>query len=103
MNLCAPGLLVTWTRSTQDVLQWGSGRDCLGGTILENVILSIGKDEFADVLFEALHREMRARQVVVFHFRDDLTVETLSAKDDREDGCVHSLVHDYVHRYHVND
>jgi len=71
--------------------------------MLENVILCIGKDEFADVLFDTLHREMRARQVVVFHFRDDLTVETLAAKDDREDGCVHSLVHDYVHRYHVND
>ena len=43
--------------------------------MLEKVILSIGKDEFADVLFDALHREMRARQVVLFHFRDDLTVE----------------------------
>ena len=71
--------------------------------MLERVILSIGKSEFADVLFDALHREMRARQVVVFHFRDDLTVETLAAKDDRADGCVHTLVHDYVHRYHVYD
>jgi len=71
--------------------------------VLENVILSIGKDEFTDVLFDALHREMRARQVVLFHFRDDLTVETLAAKDDREDGCVHSLVRDYVQRYHVYD
>jgi len=71
--------------------------------MLERVILSIGKSEFADVLFDALHREMRARQVVVFHFRDDLTVETLAAKDDRADGCVDTLVHDYVHRYHVYD
>ncbi len=71
--------------------------------MLENVILSIGKDEFEDVLFDAFHREMRARQVVLHHFRDDVTVETLAAKDDRQDGCVHSLVHDYVHRYHVYD
>jgi DNA-binding CsgD family transcriptional regulator len=74
-----------------------------GGTVLENVILSIGKDEFEDALFDAFHREMRARQVVLYHFRDDVTVETLAAKDDRRDGCVHSLVHDYVHRYHVDD
>ena len=47
--------------------------------MLENVILSIGKDEFEDVLFDAFHRGMRARQVVVFHYRDDLTVETLMA------------------------
>jgi DNA-binding CsgD family transcriptional regulator len=78
-------------------------RQCLGGSVLENVILSIGKDEFEDVLFDAFHREMRARQVVLHHFRDDVTVETLAAKDDREDGCVHSLVRDYVHRYHVYD
>ena len=71
--------------------------------MLENVILSIGKNEFEDVLFDAFHREMRARQVVLHHFRDDVTVETLAAKDDRQDGCVHSLVHDYVHRYHVYD
>jgi DNA-binding CsgD family transcriptional regulator len=74
-----------------------------GGIVLENVILSIGKDEFEDVLFDAFHREMRARQVVLHHFRDDVTVETLAAKDDRQDGCVHSLVHDYVHHYHVYD
>jgi DNA-binding CsgD family transcriptional regulator len=74
-----------------------------GGPVLENVILSIGKDEFEDVLFEAFHREMRARQVVLHHFRDDVTVETLAAKDDRQDGCVHSLVRDYVHHYHVYD
>jgi DNA-binding CsgD family transcriptional regulator len=71
--------------------------------VLENVILSIGKVEFEDVLFEAFRRGMRARQVVVFHYRDDMTVETLVAKDDRQDGCVHSLVHDYMHGYHVND
>lgn len=71
--------------------------------MLENVILSIGKDAFEDVLFDAFHREMRARQVVLHHFRDDVTVETLAAKDDRQDGCVHSLVYDYVRRYHVYD
>ncbi|NPT56952.1 helix-turn-helix transcriptional regulator [Paraburkholderia elongata] len=71
--------------------------------MLENVILSIGKDEFEDVLFDALHRELRARQVVLFHFRDDVTVETLAAKDDRDDRCVHSLVRDYIRRYHVYD
>jgi len=71
--------------------------------VLENVILSIGKAEFGDVLFDAFHREMRVRQVVLHYFRDDVTVETLAAKDDREDGCVHSLVRDYVHRYHVYD
>lgn len=71
--------------------------------MLENVILSIGKAEFGDVLFDAFHREMRVRQVVLHHFRDDVTVETLAAKDDRQDGCVHSLVRDYVRRYHVYD
>jgi DNA-binding CsgD family transcriptional regulator len=71
--------------------------------VLENVILSIGGNEFDDVLFDAFHREMRARQVVLHHFRDGATVETLAAKDDRHDGCVHSLVHDYVRRYHVYD
>jgi DNA-binding CsgD family transcriptional regulator len=71
--------------------------------VLENVILSIGKAEFGDVLFDAFHREMRVRQVVLHHFRDDVTVETLAAKDDRQDGCVHSLVRDYVHRYHIYD
>ena len=71
--------------------------------MLENVILSIGKDEFEDVLFDAFHREMRARQVVLHHFRDDVTVETLAAKDDRNNGCVHSLVQDYIRRYHVYD
>lgn len=71
--------------------------------MIENVILSIGKAEFGDVLFDAFHREMRVRQVVLHHFRDDVTVETLAAKDDRQDGCVHSLVRDYVSRYHVYD
>ena len=71
--------------------------------MLENVILSIGKAEFGDVLFDAFQREMRVRQVVLHHFRDEMTVETLAAKDDRQDGCVHSLVRDYVHRYHVYD
>jgi DNA-binding CsgD family transcriptional regulator len=71
--------------------------------VLENVILSIGKVEFEDVLFDAFHREMRARFVVLHHFRDDVTVETLSAKADRRDGCVHSLVRDYVRRYHIDD
>jgi DNA-binding CsgD family transcriptional regulator len=71
--------------------------------VIENVILSIGKTEFGDVLFDAFHREMRVRQVVLHHFRDDVTVETLAARDDRQDGCVHSLVRDYVRRYHVYD
>jgi hypothetical protein len=30
--------------------------------VIENIILSIGKDEFGDVLFAAFHRKMRARQ-----------------------------------------
>src|SRR5260221_12824201 len=46
---------------------------------------------------------MRVRQVVLHHFRDGATVETVTAKDDRQDGCVHSLVRDYVRRYHVYD
>jgi DNA-binding CsgD family transcriptional regulator len=71
--------------------------------VIENVILSIGKAEFGDVLFDAFHREMRVRQVVLHHFRDKVTVETVAAKDDREDGCVHSLVRDYVRRYHFYD
>jgi DNA-binding CsgD family transcriptional regulator len=71
--------------------------------VLENVILSIGKAEFGDVLFDAFQREMRVRQVVLHRFRNEVTIETLAAKDDRQDGCVHSLVRDYVHRYHVYD
>jgi DNA-binding CsgD family transcriptional regulator len=71
--------------------------------VIENVILSIGKAEFGDVLFDAFHSEMRVRQVVLHHFRDGATVETVTAKDDRQDGCVHSLVRDYVRRYHVYD
>jgi DNA-binding CsgD family transcriptional regulator len=71
--------------------------------LIENVILSIGKAEFGNVLFDAFHHEMRVRQVVLHHFRDDVTVETLAAMDDRQDGCVHSLVRDYVRRYHVYD
>jgi len=71
--------------------------------VIENIILSIGKAEFGDVLFEAFHREMRARQVVLHYFLDDVTVETLAAKDDRQDGCVHALVRDYVRGYHVHD
>jgi DNA-binding CsgD family transcriptional regulator len=78
-------------------------RFTLGGPVIENVILSIGKAEFGDVLFDAFHREMRVRQVVLHHFHDDVTVETLAAKDDRQDGCVHSLVRDYVRRYHIYD
>lgn len=74
-----------------------------GGSVLESVILSIGKGEFEDVLFAAFHHEMRTRQVVLHHFRNEVTVETLLAKDDRQDGCVHTLVRDYVRRYHVFD
>jgi DNA-binding CsgD family transcriptional regulator len=71
--------------------------------VIENVILSIGKAEFGDVLFDAFHREMRVRQVVLHHFSDAATVGTVAAKDDRLDGCVHSLVRDYVRHYHVYD
>jgi DNA-binding CsgD family transcriptional regulator len=71
--------------------------------VLDNVILSIGKAEFEDVLFDAFHREMRVGLAALFHFRGDVTVETLAAREDRQDGRVHSLARDYVHRSHIHD
>jgi DNA-binding CsgD family transcriptional regulator len=71
--------------------------------MIENVILSIGKPEFGDVLFDAFHRDLRVRQVVLHHFQGEFAVDTVAAKDDRQDGCVHVLVREYVRRYHVLD
>ena len=74
--------------------------------MLENVILSIGSPDFNSVLFGSFERELRTRQVVLYRFGSpDASVapETLMAQDNRTDGCVHSLVHDYVGGYHRYD
>lgn len=36
-------------------------------------------------------------------YRNDVTVDTLAAREDRQDGRVHSLARDYVHRSHIHD
>src|SRR5882757_23882 len=71
--------------------------------MLENVILSIGSPHFNAVLFQLFERELRARQVVLHRFGSAADPETLMAQDNRSDGCVHSLVHDYVSGYHRHD
>ena len=71
--------------------------------MLENVILSIGSPDFNAALFDAFERGLRARQVVLYGFGATADPETLMAKDNRTDGCVHSLVHDYVSGYHRHD
>ena len=55
------------------------------------------------MLFDAFHREMRVGLAALFHFRGDVTVETLAAREDRQDGRVHSLARAYVHRSHIHD
>jgi hypothetical protein len=71
--------------------------------MLENVILSIGTPDFDRVLFSSFERELRTRQVVLHRFGSAADPETLIAQDNRPDGCVHSLVHDYVNGYHRYD
>jgi DNA-binding CsgD family transcriptional regulator len=71
--------------------------------MLENVILSIGSPHFSAVLFDAFERGLHARQVALYRFGPTPDPETLMAQDNRSDGCVHALVHDYVGGYHHHD
>jgi DNA-binding CsgD family transcriptional regulator len=71
--------------------------------VLENVILSIGSADFDRVVFGMFERELRARQVALYKFGTAAGPESLMAQDNRTDGCVHSLVHDYVGGYYQHD
>ena len=74
-----------------------------GERVLENVILSIGSADFDSAIFSAFERELSARQVAIYKFESAASPETLMARDNRTDGCVHSLVHDYVAGYYKYD
>jgi DNA-binding CsgD family transcriptional regulator len=71
--------------------------------VLENVILAIGSADFDHVVFGMFERELRARQVALYKFGSTASPESLLAQDNRTDGCVHSLVHDYIGGYHRYD
>ncbi|WP_322067009.1 helix-turn-helix transcriptional regulator [Burkholderia ubonensis] len=71
--------------------------------MLDNIILSIGRPEFGDVLFDAFRREMRVRQVVLFKFSDPSSIASLAARDDRDDHSALLLVQKYFTRYHAFD
>jgi DNA-binding CsgD family transcriptional regulator len=71
--------------------------------VLENVILSIGSADFESVVFGVFERELRTRQVAIYKFGSAASPEILMARDNRADGCVHSLVHDYVGGYYRYD
>lgn len=71
--------------------------------MLENVILSIGSPHFNAALFDAFERGLHARQVALYRFDGAGEPSTLMAADNRSDGCVHALVHDYVGGYHRHD
>jgi DNA-binding CsgD family transcriptional regulator len=71
--------------------------------MLDNVILSIGTPRFNEALFDTFERGLRVRQVALYRFGPADAPETLMAQDNRSDGCVHTLVHDYVGGYHRHD
>jgi DNA-binding CsgD family transcriptional regulator len=71
--------------------------------MLENLILSIGSLNFGAALFDVFCREMSVRQVVLNRIGPDSRIEALVALDNRSDGCVHTLVRDYIRLYHEHD
>ncbi|NNM72816.1 helix-turn-helix transcriptional regulator [Enterovirga aerilata] len=71
--------------------------------MLENLILSIGSPDFGAALFDVFCREMSVRQVVLNRFEPDRPIEALVAQDNRTDGCVHTLVKDYIRHFHRHD
>ncbi len=71
---------------------------------MDGVILAIGTDRFSQSLFEAMQRSLAIRQMVIHRFKPGAPVEPLALECDRRHGRqLHSLVDEYVRRFHPQD